>query len=378
MNGPRIGSLCSGAGLLDLAVMDAVPGAEVAWHAQYDPDDKHQYAARILAHRWPGVPNLGDITAADWFEAEPIDILTAGYPCQPISYAGKGLVTDDARWIWPAVAQCIRLLRPGLVFLENVAAHVVRGLADVVADLARLGYVKSWLCLRASDVGAPHQRKRLFILARPADADTANLGHQRGWQARGRRSGSTDGGIAVAHAERLVSGHDSQLQAGRHALRNGLRPDAAGRGQASADTEGDGRNEGRPEPAGIVRGPDAAVGGSAAAADADSDALRQQPVAESGGSGQAGPGFPCIQWGAYGPAVRRWESVLGRSAPAPTDEHGRLAPPFVEWMMGAPAGWVTDVPAIPRSAQLKVLGNGVVRQQGAEAFRILSQRLAAP
>jgi len=176
----RIGSLCSGYGGLDLAVIDALDGrAEVAWHAQWDPADKHQYATSILEHHWPGVPNHGDITRADWFQAEMIDILTAGFPCQPVSLAGKGLGEADARWIWPAVAQAVRLLRPRYVFLENVAALVVRGLATVIADLARLGYVGSWLCLRASEVGAPHQRNRLFILARPADADTDDLGGKR-------------------------------------------------------------------------------------------------------------------------------------------------------------------------------------------------------
>ncbi|HEU5429601.1 MAG TPA: hypothetical protein VFU74_22160 [Actinocrinis sp.] len=59
------------------------------------------------------------------------------------------------------------------------------------------------------------------------------------------------------------------------------------------------------------------------------------------------------------------------------DERGRLAPPFVEWMMGAPPGWVTDVPGIPRNARLKALGNGVVVQQGAAAFRVLAGRLDA-
>lgn len=378
----RIGSLCSGYGGLDLAVMDAVPDAEVACHAQYDPADKHQWAARILAHRWPGIPNLGDITTADWFEAEPPDILTAGYPCQPISFAGKGLVTDDDRWIWPAVAQCIRLLRPGLVFLENVSAHLVRGAGDVIADLARLGYVGSWLCLRASDVGAPHQRKRLFILACAAeDADRAARCQRRvaaPGQAQGGRSrtdagrrGGTPAADPGCHA-RLQDDPNGPAAAG---CGGGAVPSVA-RGVGS-NAAGDGRDEGRPEPAGILRGSDAAVGSGAATSDADRNALRQQPVAEPGGSGQAEPGFAGVQWGAYGPAVRRWESVLGRAAPAPVDERGRLAPPFVEWMMGAPPGWVTDVPGIPRNARLKALGNGVVVQQGAAAFRVLAGRLDA-
>lgn len=66
--------------------------------------------------------------------------------------------------------------------------------------------------------------------------------------------------------------------------------------------------------------------------------------------------------------------MTGRPAPMPTSPQGRLDPVFVEWMMGLPAGWVTAVPEIPRAAQLKALGNGVVPQQGAAAFRALMQR----
>jgi DNA (cytosine-5)-methyltransferase 1 len=148
----RIGSLCSGFGGLDMSVMDVLD-AEVAWHAQYDPDDKHQYAAQILAHHWPAVPNHGDITAIDWTEVEPVDILTAGFPCQPVSNAGKRKGHEDDRWLWPDVASAIRVLRPRLVLLENVAALVGRGLDRVLAGLAEIGFDAEWACLRASEVG---------------------------------------------------------------------------------------------------------------------------------------------------------------------------------------------------------------------------------
>jgi hypothetical protein len=78
------GSLCSGYGGLDLAVM-AVTGARLAWCAETD-----RYAAGVLAHHWPGVPNLGDVTALDWAAMPPVDLVSAGWPCQDISYAGPG------------------------------------------------------------------------------------------------------------------------------------------------------------------------------------------------------------------------------------------------------------------------------------------------
>ena len=74
-------------------------------------------------------------------------------------------------------------------------------------------------------------------------------------------------------------------------------------------------------------------------------------------------------------AIRRWERVLGRPAPSPTELSAkgaqRLSPRFVEFMMGLPAGWVTDVPGLSRNEQLKALGNGVVPQQAAAALRLL-------
>jgi DNA (cytosine-5)-methyltransferase 1 len=78
-------------------------------------------------------------------------------------------------------------------------------------------------------------------------------------------------------------------------------------------------------------------------------------------------------WREYEPAIRRWERVLGRPAPAPTEPGAkgqpRLSPKFVEWLMGLPAGHVTDVPGLTRNDQLKALGNGVVPQQCAAALR---------
>lgn len=89
---------------------------------------------------------------------------------------------------------------------------------------------------------------------------------------------------------------------------------------------------------------------------------------------------PEVDWGDYAPAVRRWEQVLGRPAPFPTQPgvHGRpvLAPAFVEWLQGLEPGWVTSLP-LPRTAQLRTLGNGVVPQQATYAVGLLLADLAA-
>jgi len=94
-----------------------------------------------------------------------VDILIAGYPCQPFSAAGKRAGKDDPRHLWPWIADGIRLLRPRLCFFENVEGHISLGLREVIGELESIGYQSSWGIFSASEVGAPHQRKRVFILA---------------------------------------------------------------------------------------------------------------------------------------------------------------------------------------------------------------------
>ena len=154
---PRIGSLFSGCGGLDLGVR-SVLGGTVAWHSDIDPG-----ACMILAHHWPDVPNLGDITQVDWSTVEPVDVITGGYPCQPFSAAGQRRGVEDDRHLWPYVAEGIAALRPSLCVFENVRGHLSLGYDQVLRDLHQLGYDVWWYLLRAADVGAAHGRARLFI-----------------------------------------------------------------------------------------------------------------------------------------------------------------------------------------------------------------------
>ncbi|MEV5084979.1 DNA cytosine methyltransferase [Streptomyces sp. NPDC056159] len=126
-----------------------------------------------LARRFPGVPNIGDITKYDWTALQgQVDIITAGFPCQDISNAGKRVGIEGSRsGIWTNVSEAVRILRPKLVFLENVSAIRGRGLSRVLGDLAESGYDAQWTCYRASGAGAPHHRDRWFCVAAPTDPD---------------------------------------------------------------------------------------------------------------------------------------------------------------------------------------------------------------
>jgi DNA (cytosine-5)-methyltransferase 1 len=154
----RIGSLCTGYGGLDLAT-EAHFGAETIWCAETD-----KYASQVIDKQF-GIPNYGNIKEIDWATLPKIDILTAGYPCQPFSHAGERKGTDDSRHLFPYIAEAISVLRPRWVVLENVRGHLSLGLKEVLARLTSIGYDTRWQIIRASEIGAPHQRARIFIIA---------------------------------------------------------------------------------------------------------------------------------------------------------------------------------------------------------------------
>ena len=329
-----LGSLCSGYEGLGMAIAQVLD-VELAWVA--DPD---KGAATVLAHHYPDVPNLGDITAVDWSIVTTVDVVAAGFPCQSVSVAGgrAGLVVDAASGLWSHVAVAIDTLRPSLVVIENVGGlrsaradsdvepcpwclgdpgdepHL-RALGAVLGDLAALGFHAEWTSLRASDVGAAHPRERVFVAA------------------------------------------------------------------AAADASRDRRDKGRPESARLVGRLDAALGRDAAAdphRDGRKVLQRQEPRmgARDNAHGRI-PGSG-IEWGNYAPAIDRWARVLGRPAPRPTEPGRtgeRLSPRFVEWLMGLPEGHVTAVPGLTRNQMLTMLGNGVVWQQGAAALVHLLDRI---
>ncbi|MHB2251417.1 DNA cytosine methyltransferase [Corynebacterium aurimucosum] len=266
-------------------VLDAKP----AWFAEID-----QAPARILAHHYPQVPNLGDVTRVDWASVPPIDILTAGYPCQPFSLNGLRKGTNDERHLWPDVFDAIKHLRPRIAFFENVRGHVTKGLTEVLEDLASIGWDAQWECVRASDVGAPHHRERLFILAYP---------HGFGQQACG---------LTRRPAPQITWDND---------LHDTL--------------------------AGINRA--ANIGHE----------IR-------------------LRWGDSAPAILTWAMLTGRTPPPIVgdrpDYRAETTTEFIEFMMGLPEGWVTEVPGLTRNQQLKALGNGVVPQAAATALTHLLQR----
>lgn len=309
-----IGSLFTGYGGLDQGAERALLAAgarsvRVAWVADIDPG-----ASRILAHRYPGIPNLGDITRVDWSTVEPVDICTGGFPCQDVSCAGKraGLRPDTRSGLWAQMAYAISILRPRLVVAENVRgllsgpAHsdvepcpwclgddgresALRALGAVLGDLADIRYDAQWVGLRASDVGAPHARFQVFITAHPRDTTVVvqQRGRAVGYVGSGDERAPRGAGGPTAEDTDVTACGERWVAASGQEEGGWARPDIGGRGRAPvADTDvtgpqgpeptaghdvparsaapyatGDGRDERRPEPTWIVGGPDAPVGG---------------------------------------------------------------------------------------------------------------------
>ena len=132
------------------------------------------------------------------FDGEPfrgkVDIISAGYPCQPFSQAGNRAGTDDPRHLWPFVRRAVRTIKPRFVFLENVEGHISLGLNTVISDLADDGYVSTWGIFSAKECGAPHQRKRVFILA--YDSCQCNRLNSTKWERRENVSGRSSKELA--------------------------------------------------------------------------------------------------------------------------------------------------------------------------------------
>lgn len=166
-------SLCSGIGGLDLAAEWA--GFETVAQCEID-----KYASRVLEKNFKGVPNLHDIRTVTnerlrelGINPEEITVISAGFPCQPYSLAGKGLGDRDERDLWGEVARVLGEIKPRWFVGENTPGLFAREnqwyFRRVLDDLTALGYRVGWGIWGAVDVGAPHQRDRAFIIGKISD-----------------------------------------------------------------------------------------------------------------------------------------------------------------------------------------------------------------
>jgi DNA (cytosine-5)-methyltransferase 1 len=159
-------SLFSGIGAMDLG-LERTGGFKTCAFVEIDP-----FCRRVLAKHWPGVPQYDDVRTltAERLRADGIavDVICGGFPCQDISVAGQGVGIEGERsGLWSEFARLIGEIRPRYVLVENVAALLGRGMGRVLGDLSALRYDAEWDIISAADMGAPHRRERVWIVAYP-------------------------------------------------------------------------------------------------------------------------------------------------------------------------------------------------------------------
>lgn len=364
-------SLCSGYGGLELGLRVAgIPARTVLYV------EREAYAAAVLDARMregaldeaPVVPDLVALDASCL--RGHVDLITAGFPCQPWSVAGRRRGKGDERWIWPAIARIIREVAPSLVFLENVPGLVSGGgLAGVLGDLAALGFDAEWDLFSAAAVGAPHKRERVFILAYSDRPVLRGLSSARSGATGGAGEGLAHAGCSCDHALESV------------ALSRRSNPAyAGGAGSDMADPHGGGLRERT----------DATISESMRWSRSRESSGGERPVADTDGGGRRGDGLRPPDNGERqtcgddpdGRSDRPWDLPL--FPPAPSDTAAweavlRSRPdlhPAVECKVRPVAdvspGGMGD--GIGRLDQLRALGNGVCPPCAALAFLVLSRR----
>lgn len=161
----RIGSLFSGIGLLERGLEMSGLG-QVTFQVEIDP-----FCQRVLAKHWPNVPRFDDVRMANKATLPPADVICGGFPCTDLSHVARGVARNglagEQSGLWYEMLRIIGELGPRVVVIENVANAWRDWLPVVRSDLHGLGYSSVPVRLRAADVGAPHGRARVFVVAYP-------------------------------------------------------------------------------------------------------------------------------------------------------------------------------------------------------------------
>lgn len=163
---PTVIAFCAGYGGIERGLELAGLEHRVIAYVEIEAYAIANLVSKMETGQLPPAPIYTDITSfpSEVFR-DRVDIITGGYPCQPFSAAGKRKGGDDPRHLWPYIRKHVETIRPVQCFFENVEGHISLGLNSVISDLEEDGYSTTWGIFSAREVGAPHQRKRIFIMA---------------------------------------------------------------------------------------------------------------------------------------------------------------------------------------------------------------------
>ena len=176
-----IGSCFAGIGGFELGLERGIPNSKTVWQIE-----QNKYCQTILQKHWPNATIYDDIREINYEKIQTVDIICGGFPCQDISGAGKGkgIEHGDRSGLWRQMHRLINHLQPRVAVLENVPALLWknRGMHIVMHDLASIGYDAEWCTISARQFGAPHLRKRVFIIAYPMQIRCRQNGKQQSYQ----------------------------------------------------------------------------------------------------------------------------------------------------------------------------------------------------
>jgi DNA (cytosine-5)-methyltransferase 1 len=404
--------LCAGYGGIELGLQRAIPDLRTVALCEIEAFAIANLVSKMEAGLMDPAPIWPDLKTFPWAAfRDRVDILTGGYPCQPFSAAGQRKGKQDPRHLWPWIADGIRLLRPRICFFENVEGHISLGLSDVIEDLAGMGYRTTWGIFSASECGAPHQRKRVFILAYRCDKGLQGREWFRETGTEGtpsRHASQCNGSMAVASGFGGTPGLSGPFP--RHERQSGESDDGGDQRMANTECSGlvAGRNDAgqsqgsqsehcsawpsRPgeqqygwEPPRVVadshridrsapaegREHDRQAGSAGEAVMADTISGWGQQAGSECGSGEVAADSGCK------------EGTGDQQATIPDDQGGngviRQTQPPLGGDTDGPAGGLDyaelQVTCDNRTDELRLLGNGVVPATAERAFRTLIKEL---
>lgn len=384
MDALAIGSLFSGIGGLELGLEHAT-GGRVCWQVERDA-----WCRDVLAKHWPDAVRYDDVCTVNGLPA--VDLICGGFPCQDVSLAGKRAgFAGERSSLWREYRRIIADVGPRLVFVENVPGLLTAdngwAFGEVLGDLAALGFDATWDVFRASDVGAPHRRERLFLLAYRVSGGCDGV---ENGASRDILDGSTprreEGADRVANGGQIGGLADSASLGGREpadegvaiAARGGARLEPGRGGESLADTE---QREGGQRHDADVLGRRAGDAEQTRVGGGDRTGVDQvDPDGERGAERDRGAIAASTQragTGGRSGRIRGGSALprLGRDAdglPRGLDAHRWPAGRGEAQHPGEPPRAAAGVPQ--RAARLKALGNAVVPQVAALAWRVLYAR----
>ena len=338
-------SFCSGYAGIERGLELAGVAARTLAYVEIEAFAAANLVAKMEANALAAAPIWTDLkTFPAHLFRDRVDIITGGYPCQPFSAAGKRAGKDDPRHLWPWIREHIQAIRPVRCFFENVEGHISLGLREVIEDLEGLGYATTWGIFSATEVGAPHQRKRVYILAHAKRDFIRQQSRGRGWENGQSAPFFGIDGEAQPLANSDSAGQQSDQRQGQ------ARHDAGRSGQELANSDSE-RQSGWPETNGrqarsSVEGSDEPNLANAISEGSQGWLHRRKDKERQSELRYAGCGSSARQQ--QGQEIWDFEPKLGRVVDGCADRVDRL----------------------------RLLGNGVVPQTAAQAWTVLNEGIS--